>query len=61
MNTAYQVGDVVRYSDIYNNETFIVIAHHSHDHFNPYTLRNTTTYEVTRSDMNQRGWSLITR
>ena len=58
---AFQVGDVVRYRDICNDMTFIVIGRVAECQWNPYTLRNTETFDVIKTDMRQAGWSLVAR
>lgn len=58
-HTIYEVGNVVNYSDMCNNSTYVVIAVNLACNWNPYTLRNVEDFTINTSDMRQRGWSLV--
>ena len=58
ITNTYKQGDVVRYEDMYNFDTHVVVRVENCA-WSTYTLCNTRTCEITVSDMRQRGWSLV--
>ena len=59
ITTTYEVGNVVTYSDMANNSTYIVIAVDPANPWSTYTLRNVEDFSIETSDCGQNGWSLV--
>lgn len=56
--TKFQLGQVVRYQDMANDSTYVVIEVNDNP-WSTYKLRNVETFEVNYTDGRQRGWSLV--
>lgn len=60
-SNTYEVGDVVKYSDVCNNMTFVVIGFDPTNPWGRYTLRNIETFSTEKFNMDQCGWKLVAR
>lgn len=57
--TKFRLGQVIRYHDMCNDSTFVVIDVDAECPWSTYTLRNVETFEVTKTDGRQCGWELV--
>jgi hypothetical protein len=58
-DTKFQIGSVVRYSDMANPGITYVVIGINDNPWSTYVLRNTETFEVTTTDGRQRGWKVM--
>lgn len=56
--TIYQVGDLVRYTDVCNDEIYVITAIDPKSIWSPYALRSVSDNSVDYSDLKQKGWRL---